>query len=605
MAEYEFSPFDARRFADFLKIPVKERNNELIFRKCPYCGETSNDKFKFSINLSRGVFHCFRAKCGVKGNMLTLAKDFNFDLGVFSDSRNKAIQQYRNIDSGVKPISKQPAIDYMKGRGISEEITRKYNITIQNENPDALVFPFYDDNNKLQFIKYRLMHYDKNINSYKEWSEKGCKSILFGMNHCNSDIPTLVLTEGQIDSLSLAEAGVNNPVSVGTGAGGFTWVSNCYEFLGKYKTIIVFGDNEDGHITLVDELSRRYDGQIKQIRQEDYLGCKDANEILVKYGKEALRKAVANAEPIKHPNILSLSDVKRVDMNKLEHIFTGITSLDWLIGGLYLGQLIVLTGERGHGKSTLASLFISRAVEQGYNVFAYSGELLNWYFKGWIESQMAGKHINKIKSENGKITYSVDANCIPYIEKWYQDKIYIYDKHIVKNDEEVPTILETIETAIKQYDCKLVVVDNLMTAMVDDISSDQYRQQTNFVNNLVNLAKRYNVIVLLVAHPRKQQGTLFQNDDIAGSANITNLADVVLRYNKADDPSDRMENERILTVLKNRLTGKLCTNGIKLYFDEGSKRISDTKESFGWELGWEKEFTENRKVVDYGDLPFY
>ena len=52
---------------------------------------------------------------------------------------------------------------------------------------------------------------------------------------------------------------------------------------------------------------------------------------------------------------------------------------------------------------------------------------------------------------------------------------------------------------------------------------------------MVNIAKKYNVIVLLVAHPRKHQGTLFENDDVAGSANITNLADVVIRYSRLRD----------------------------------------------------------------------
>lgn len=604
MGEYQFSPFDVRRFADFVGIDIKERGNEIVFRQCPYCREKTTDKYKFSINADRGVFKCFRAKCGVTGNMLTLAKDFNFDLGNFTSGRNKTFQSYRNIDTGIKPESKPAAIEYLRSRGISEEVTRKYNITVQNDNPDAMVFPFYDEHDKLQFIKYRLMHFDKSKHGYKEWAEKGCKPILFGMNHCTKEVPTLVLTEGQIDSLSLVEAGITNPVSVGTGAGGFTWVANCWDFLKDYKTIIVFGDNEGGHITLVDELAKRYEGQIRQVRDADYLGCKDANEILVKFGKEALRRAVANSEPLKHPNIVALSDVERVDMGKLEHITTGIPSLDWIIGGLYFGQLAILTGERGDGKSTLASQFATFAIQQGYNVFAYSGELMNWYFKGWMESQIAGSHVNKLVGDNEKVSYSIDANCLPLIERWYHDKIYIYDHNIVNTEEEVPTLLQTIDIAIRQYDCRFLIIDNLMTAMIDDLESDQYRQQTKFVNGLVNMTKKYNVIILLIAHPRKHQGTLFNNDDVAGTANITNLADVVLRYNRSDKPEEKMSSERVLTVLKNRLTGKLCTNGIKLYFDEASRRISDKPGKFDWELGWEQHLNDEGEDANE-ELPFF
>ena len=74
------------------------------------------------------------------------------------------------------------------------------------------------------------------------------------MNHCNPDNPTLVLTEGQIDSLSVAEAGIENVVSVPTGAKGFTWIPYCWDFLSQFKTLVVFGDCENGRITLLEEM---------------------------------------------------------------------------------------------------------------------------------------------------------------------------------------------------------------------------------------------------------------------------------------------------------------------------------------------------------------
>ena len=68
--------------------------------------------------------------------------------------------------------------------------------------------------------------------------------ILFGMNHCEG-YERLVITEGQIDSLSLTEAGVSNAVSVPTGANGFTWVPHCYEWLNRFEELVVFGDCEN------------------------------------------------------------------------------------------------------------------------------------------------------------------------------------------------------------------------------------------------------------------------------------------------------------------------------------------------------------------------
>ena len=68
----------------------------------------------------------------------------------------------------------------------------------------------------MQFVKYRKTDFDKARDKNKEWCEAGTRPILFGMKQC-VDFETLVITEGQIDSLSVSEAGVKNAVSVPTG----------------------------------------------------------------------------------------------------------------------------------------------------------------------------------------------------------------------------------------------------------------------------------------------------------------------------------------------------------------------------------------------------
>ena len=257
-----------------------------------------------------------------------------------------------------------------------------------------------------------------------------------------------------------------------------------------------------------------------------------------------------------------------------------------------MGQVILITGERGKGKSTLASQFGTRAVKEGYTTFFYSGELMDWYFRNWIDLQIAGdKHINKIRNHFGTFDYSVDGNVYPLIESWYGGKIKIYDNNIVDADEH-DDLLETIQKAITRYSCRVIFIDNLMTAMNDDISSDLNRQQTAFVRKLTKMAKQFNVLIFLVAHPKKNQNGKynFSNDDVSGSSNITNLVDVVLRY---DEPSNRSEEEedhpdRVLQVFKNRLTGRLKTDGIGLFYQESSRRISENKCTFDWELGWEQ-----------------
>ena len=121
-----------------------------------------------------------------------------------------------------------------------------------------------------------------------------------------------------MDSLSLAECGIENAVSVPTGATGFTWVTNCYDWISRFNEIIVFGDNEHGKITLADGLRARLTMTIKVVRRKDYLGEKDANDILLKYGKGAIVRAVESAEVPRLENVKDLSTVESVDLNSLQ-----------------------------------------------------------------------------------------------------------------------------------------------------------------------------------------------------------------------------------------------------------------------------------------------
>ena len=596
MGIYEFDREDAIRFGNEIGAKFRVKCDEMQFDRCPYClgGHSGKDHGTFSINLKTGQFKCLRASCNAHGNMITLARDFNFSLGPEADEYYAPKKRFRNIHKKEKPKTKPAAIAYLESRGISAAVAERYNITTQREHDNILVFPFYDENNILQFVKYRKTDFNKEKDKNKEWCERNCKPILFGMNHCDSEVQTLVLTEGQIDSLSCSEAGIKNAVSVPTGAKGFTWIPYCWDFLSRYSNLVVFGDFEHETISLLPEMQKRFHGAVKHVRECDYKDCKDANEILRKYGSEYLRKCVENAVPVSNPKIKPLEEVQRVDLNSMEKIRSGIWELDKLTGGFYFGQVILVTGERGFGKSTLVSQFGTQAITAGYPTFFYSGELMDWYFKAWIEYQIAGaRYINAMVSSFGYKSYSIQADKLQQIENWYSGKAYIYDNGIVTEDTEEETLLETLENAIKQYGCRVLVVDNLMTAIMDDLSSDLYRMQTKFVKALTIMAKRYDVLIFLIVHPRKSNGTLFDNDDVAGSSNITNLVDVVLRYGKPREEGISQDtNERLLSVYKNRLNGRTNRDGIRLYFQESSKRISENPAIFDWELGWESsDFT--------------
>lgn len=603
---YKFKKEDARRFAQEQGIRTKVVGNELRFSKCPYC-QSTKDKDTFAINLDTGMFKCMRASCGAKGNMITLHKDFGFSLGVEANEYYDRVRPFRTFPKKPKPEPKDKALEYMASRGISEEICRQYHITNMKDDESVLVFPFYDETDTLTLIKYR--NTDPERKGSKEWCSKNTKPILFGMSQCNLDNETLIMTEGQIDSLSVAEAGFENAVSVPTGKNGFSWVPYCWDWLQHFKTLIIFGDHEHDSITLLDDMNMRFNGLVKHVRPEDYLDCKDANEILQKYGTEQIKKCINNSVPMEVKEIKDILEVKKVNISELEQFNTGFRDLNRILGGFYMGQVILLTGERGKGKSTLASQFATMAIKSGYTVFFYSGELLDWYFRNWLDLQIAGdKHINKIRNPYGTYEFSVDGRIYSQIESWYGGRLKIYDNNIIQEDEH-DSLLETIEKTITRYACRVIFIDNLMTALDDDINSDLNRQQTAFVRKLTQIAKRFNVLIFLIAHPKKNQSGKynFNNDDVAGSSNITNLVDVVLRYDlpaKQEEDSEESRPNRVLQVFKNRLNGKLCTDGIGLYYQESSKRISQDKHKFDWELGWESGYIMPRDDLGQEEVPF-
>ena len=595
---YEFDPEDAKRFGREQGIEYRARGDELQFSRCPYCRNKTDDKNTFAINLRTGQFKCLRASCNAHGNMITLARDFGFSLGTDVDEYFNRKRRYRDLSRYPRPITRPPAVRYLEGRGISPEIAEKYGITTQKENDNVLVFPFFDEAGRMQFIKYRKTDFDKTKDKNKEWCERDCKPILFGMDQCNAEeSKVLVLTEGQIDSLSVAEAfdGEVNAVSVPTGANGFTWVPYCWDFLGKFSELIVFGDHEKGRITLLDEMRKRFHGTVKHVQETAYKDCKDANELLVKYGKDVVIEAVETAVAVENKRIKRLSEVEHRDMSQMKALNTGISKLNKTIGGFYFGQLIILTGERGLGKSTLGSQFVMHAVNQGVTSFCYSGELPEWFFQDWFDRQCAGRdNINVSESELGFKNYMIDPAALELIHDWYRELIYIYDNSVVgSEDDENESILETLETAIKQYGCRFLMIDNLMTAISDDLKSDLYRQQSAFVRALAEMAKKYDVIILLIVHPRKRQGNTFSNDEVAGSSNITNLADVVLNYAMPRDDMDVVP-DRVLQVTKNRLSG--TTGTINLWYDIPSKRILEAIGMHRLDLGWDI-------VDDFMNLP--
>ena len=102
---------------------------------------------------------------------------------------------------------------------------------------------------------------------------------------------------------------------------------------------------------------------------------------------------------------------------------------------------------------------------------------------------------------------------------------------------------------------------------------------------------------------RKTEGT-FKNDDVSGSADITNAVDVVMSYSR--NRNDSIDCDGLLSITKNRLTGILTNDDkpIQLFYSKSTKRISSilsANKVYGWE---DKVNAEGFKQVNIDELPF-
>lgn len=563
MSIYEFREEDAERFARE-HGPVKYHGDEINFNLCPYCrGGARRDKGTFSLNRKTGLYQCLRSSCGVKGNMIELARDFDFDLG-------EDVRRYYNLnnyngrftifkDAHRITKSADKAVEYLQSRGISEDVCRKYEVTVQPNNDKIIVFPFKDATGALRFIKYRNTEPGAKP---KEWCEKNCMPILFGMNHCTEG-GRLVVTEGQIDSLTLAECGIDNAVSVPIGMNGFTWVPHCWNWLQKFSEIVIFGDCENGQVSLAAEMKVKFPKITRVVRLEDYQGYKDANDLFRAAGKKAIIRAVERSEYVTSTRLKEMAEVEAVNIEKQPCISTGIREVDSILtGGFHYGGVVILTGKRGDGKSTMASQFIADALGQGHNCMIYSGEMPNVFVKNWLDRQLIGKAV---------LTNTEIDRC----NAWYRGRLFVYDDtDLTDDDDEAEALIEIMEEAILQKNCEFILIDNLMTAMEEATPTNEalYRKQSEFVGKMAKMARRLNVIILLIAHPRKAMSNYVSNDDVSGSADITNKASVVMTYSRIKHDDGEMDpTERRLEIIKNRLTGKL--GDVYVYYSEDSKRI--------------------------------
>lgn len=210
--------------------------------------------------------------------------------------------------------------------------------------------------------------------------------------------------------------------------------------------------------------------------------------------------------------------------------------LNWMTeGGNCLGDLVVIVGNTGLGKSTLATQMVGYWWrEKGYKTLIYSGEM------------DAAAVINDLSLQQA--FEGEDENC--------------FIASVID--------IEGIEHCAAEENYKVFLIDNLMT--LSQFDDDLYMSQSRTVKKLKEIALKYNCLIMLVCHPNKtkefKNGDRLTIDSISGSSNIGNLANLIMALNRGEE-----SDERILEVLKNRKTGQLGT--LRLKFKKENKRYKE------------------------------
>lgn len=293
---------------------------------------------------------------------------------------------------------------------------------------------------------------------------------------------------------------------------------------------------------------------------------------------------------------LTSKDIKRKRESDIIAIPTGFNYLDKYIRGLILGEVTILSGLNGSGKSSWLNSLMLNVMQRGFKVACFSGELTDFNVMKWLALSAAGKnYVSKV--EGSEYAYEVNDFAYDKIADWLYDRFYLFNNNYGNKFEQILADLnEVIEKGIN-----LVVIDNLMALSIDNKSGDKNEKQKAFILDVVELAKKKNVHIIVVCHPRKESGTqtLLRKESIAGSSDLSNaVQNVAIVHRCGEDFSKRaseffgkekadkyMEYSNVVEWCKSRSYGVVDLL-VGMYYEVETKRFKNHKSEhiiYGWQ----------------------
>lgn len=429
------------------------------------------------------------------------------------------------------------AVKYFEGRMISQKTLVKMNIYSDvefmpqfNKKVDVICFPYFL-NDKLLNIKFR--------GPQKSFKLVSGAELIFWNIDCLKKYDEVIITEGEIDALTLIQAGFDNTMSVPNGANkNLEYLDSCIEMFSDIKKIFIATDQDTKGIILRDELIRRLGAERCYI--VSFKDCKDANEYLQKYGVD-IKDVISAAIPVPVKGIVEVkslyADIRNLyELGVQRGIIIGQPVIDEYVSW-ETGRLAIVTGVPSSGKSEFIDYLITKInIKHGWKAAFFTPENypLKYHYAKLFEKLIGKKFSQQTSNE---IEWDM---AFEYIKNNF---FYILNEE----DFTVKTILDSAKILVKTRGIKVVVIDPY-NKLEHKYSDSETQYISRFLDQLIQFAKMNEVLVFLIAHPKKMNKTNGKVDvpslyDISGSANFYNKTDYGITVHRKTDEQNVMINE--------------------------------------------------------------
>ena len=579
---------------------------------CPFHQE---DHASFIYNKKAFNFRCF-GSCGRSYDILDV---FMYKGATYAEACKKLFElaemPYSFGELGVKTkrhyryphevpcTDKSKVYAYFEQRKISRETLDA--LDVRQDSEGNAVFNYYDTNDVLTMVKYKPSHKVQHGQA-KCWCQQNSDTapLLFNMNRINVNSP-LLICEGEPDCLSAIEAGFKNAVSVPLGSSNLHWIDENLEWLDQFESIIICADNDDAGVKMQKECVPRLGSWRTKVVDIPAIPIgntgrvtKDLNEILYVCGKDKVLELILDAKDSPVPSVADLSDVEPTEYEDVDGVTTGLKAIDDELMRLFFGTLTIVSGQPGSGKSSLLTQLACNSLDNDIGTWLFSGELPNGVEKSWFNYIFAGpRNITDAISRRGNPYKKISTTTLAEINKTYKGRWHIYRDDY---DNVLDKLIASMTDTVRKYGTRCLILDNFM-CIDTGTSEEELRSQTDTIKKLIEFAKKYQVAVILVCHPRKMDaGTNVGIYDIAGTSNIVNLAHRTIGLRRVTDAEREnaakysekrrqlLKYDVIVTIVKDRMFGRQNID-VGLYYDPASRRFFGDMDEYDRRFSWDKK----------------